>query len=320
MNDETIHRILDLDLDLDADDIKRIEQQETIFMTQQKTAHSNDTSPNDPAHQLSILSAQVEAMTGQLDQIRHEKYAKEGEIAILRTKLTQTEQEKFASSKKHAEKLDDMDRERQTMIAHLQNEINRLHTELKFKENEARSTAKNEAGLKTKADGFGASFSDLQGASLKRPRPSLAPSSRALVVESSCETEEDALSKTLASMHVLDETTFTHPELMVLQTVSFPYSYRTCSMSLSAGLIKFMVGLTGSPLSQPTLVAIEDVAGCDRKKATQISQAIRSRAGACKSVFLALGYQYSLYLQGVDVRQSFPLLFMEAFRQSFSFT
>lgn len=319
MNDETIHRILDLDLDLDADDIKRIEQQETIFMTQQKAAHSNDTSPNDLAHQLSILNAQVEAMTGQLDQIRREKYVKEGEIAILRTKLTQTEQEKFASSKKHAEKLDDMDRERQTMIAHLQNEINRLHTELKFKENEARSTAKIEAGLKTKAGGFGASFSDLQGASQKRPRPSLAHSSRALV-ESSCETEEDALSTTLASMHVSDETTITHPELMVLQTVGSPYSYRTCSMLLSAGLIKFMVGLTGSPLSQPTLVAIEDVADCDRKKATQISQAIRSRAGACKSVFLALGYQYSLYPQGVDVCPSSPLLCMESFRQSFSFT
>lgn len=209
---------LDLDLDLDAEDIKLIKQQESMFLTQHRIAQVGDASPRSPSEQQAVLlRTQLDVLAAELDRIRHEKCIKEGEISMLRTKLNQAEQEKFSSSRRHAEKLDEMERERQSMIAHLQNELGRLHTELRFKENELRSTSKADLGQRSPPNGFAAAFSDLNASTQKRPRPVLSPSSMSRV-ENSCQTDE-VPSTALVSRHASgEESVPEHHELMVSLT------------------------------------------------------------------------------------------------------
>ncbi|PJF17922.1 hypothetical protein PSACC_02237 [Paramicrosporidium saccamoebae] len=127
----------DFDFDLSSEDLKRIEQQETQFMTNH-ASHNIEQSYH--AHsKLTELDRQVQEISKELETIKKEKVVKEGEVALLRQKLTHFESEKYELSKRHAEKLNSMEQERQSLLLHWKREIERLQTELKFKENEIRS-------------------------------------------------------------------------------------------------------------------------------------------------------------------------------------
>lgn len=170
----------DFDLELDADTLKFIEEQEQKFLTQHYNSNTNVQVPL-VQEEVRALRDQMQKLKDELDSIKRETLTKEGEVAILRQKLGQIEGEKYEAAKKHIQKLQSLESEKDAMMIHWQKEIERLLSELNFKENELkmRSFSPPPPPHNTNVDGgngitggFTDAFSDLfHGNSMKRMKP-----------------------------------------------------------------------------------------------------------------------------------------------------
>lgn len=139
------------DFDLSSQDMKIIEEQETQFVTQQRSADA-------PAD----LQRRLLACVGELEGARRERTVKEGEVSMLRERLGRVEAEKYEASRRHAARLDALEQERHALVQHWLRENERLETELRFKQHEERaSLSRSPPAGQPLARGFSGAFRDL---------------------------------------------------------------------------------------------------------------------------------------------------------------
>lgn len=175
----------EFEFELSPEDLELIERQEVEFVAKTTSACEAD----DPNTKILHLRAKVEALLAELEHIKREKLAKEGEVNNLRQKLSHYEVEKYELLKKHAGKLKSLEQERQALINHLEHEIEALRFESALQVNRLRMCSGNAPGQRPeenaknlKSPEFSNTFSDLIPPSgPKKPKASL---SRA---DASCE-------------------------------------------------------------------------------------------------------------------------------------
>lgn len=132
----------EFDFELSPEDLELIERQESEFVT--KTTSICET--DDPNTRSLQLQAKVESLLTELEHIRKEKLAKEGEVNNLRQKLNHFEAEKYELLKKHAGKLQSLEQERQALINHLEHEIEALRFESALQVSRLRMCSSNAPG------------------------------------------------------------------------------------------------------------------------------------------------------------------------------
>lgn len=206
-------------LDFDDDDLVIINKQESIFLTQLNSCQTGSLDIPDTRAELNIIQGRLATATQELALISSEKVAKDGEVAMLRAKLSALESEKFEASKRHAAKLEALQQERQSLIAHWQREIERLQTELKFQKSETISAHEPtwpDPGMQ--GDSFTGFFPDLMGNDMpKRPR-----TSRMIFEDFSCEV--DLLVESVDPTSTKPRTdSIPHLDLLVLERFPDPH-------------------------------------------------------------------------------------------------
>lgn len=128
LQDDGVH----LDFDLTPEDFKILDEQESLFLTQHVSRQPESTAD------VNVISLQSQLAKLQIDfeSMKKEKTTKDGEVALLRQKLNTMESERLDALSRHAKKVSSLEQERATLQAHWQRELDKLQTEIKFKDAE----------------------------------------------------------------------------------------------------------------------------------------------------------------------------------------
>lgn len=254
-------------LEFDDADLEVINKQESVFMSQMGGPPSGPAS--DPRADLAVLRGTLAAVTEKLAVVSQERVAKDGEVAMLRAKLSALELEKFETSKGHASKLEALQQERQSLTAHWQREMERLRTEIKFQQAEAIAAPPRPFVPHTD---FARSFADLLNAEdiPKRPR-----TLRTVPRDSSCEVDHletaELLRLGLAASDT-DRDCFAHIQLL--------------------GMLLNAIGCADQ------VVAHEDLLQGDRRSISEIRKGIETIAFTTQNILLPLEYYFRRLLEG----------------------